>query len=561
MVTSLPASIATYSYSVLSFAFAFVVIGGIAVIRISQKDREFKKLKQTFSEREKLLSRKLYESRVLSELNERFGYSLDVEKVVDTVISSLQSLIPYSAASYILLDGNKLKFKSNIVEDVSGTYLRVVKDRMLASIKELINEDISRREVEETFIGLTVNDSSDSKVESFFNIPLVVNGDIVGLLNVSSTKSGLYGGPEVTLLYKIVEKATNAVARLQAVLDRERSKLEAMIEGMMDGTILIDKDFKLLVMNPSVKEMMGSKNAEKITIFDVVSKFDNSFPIEEMIASVYETGETKSISQLRFNGTVVQLSIFRVELSDEEKGIGLIFHDQSQEEELRKLREEFVAMMIHELRSPLTVILGTSDLLTKRKDKMGQEQQDDMLKQITSTAESLLKIVNDLLDAAKIESGKFEIVKQTGNINELLRQEVGYYENLANNKGLELEFDLDESVSDMDFDKMRITQVLNNLISNAIKFTSEGKITVVSKKDDGGVEISVIDTGTGISDKQKSKIFNKFVQAHDLKDPTQLGTGLGLVIAKGIVEAHGGNIWVEDNHPKGSVFKFNLPKE
>lgn len=221
--------------------------------------------------------------------------------------------------------------------------------------------------------------------------------------------------------------------------------------------------------------------------------------------------------------------------------------------------EDFLPMLVHELRSPLSVIQGAADLLIKTTDDLSAEQIQTLLNQIKTSSSTLLGMVGGILDVSKMESGRFEINKTYADINPVLRDECSYFDSLAKIKDLTLECNTDEHLPSFNFDPERIKQVMNNLISNAIKFNSPGgKITISSKRVDGSCRVEVSDTGVGISDKEKPFLFQKFFQASN-QNGVQKGTGLGLVISKGIVEAHGGKIWVEDNQPKGSRFIFVIP--
>lgn len=223
-------------------------------------------------------------------------------------------------------------------------------------------------------------------------------------------------------------------------------------------------------------------------------------------------------------------------------------------------QNEFFPMMVHELRSPLSVIKGAADLLIKSTDELDAEQIHTLLNQIKSSSSSLLKMVGDILDVSKMEGGKFQISKTYGDIVDVLKEQCSYFESLTKVKNITLSCPSSGEIANFSFDPERVKQVLSNLLSNAIKFTSEGgKITVSAKKNDGSVMIEVADNGIGIPDKDKPLLFHKFFQASNQAEVHEKGTGLGLVICKGIVEAHGGKIWMEDNKPKGAKFMFTIP--
>lgn len=223
-------------------------------------------------------------------------------------------------------------------------------------------------------------------------------------------------------------------------------------------------------------------------------------------------------------------------------------------------REEFTATMVHELRSPLAAIRSSSDVLIKQWQNIDAEQISHVLGEIRSSSESLLKIVNDLLDISKIETGKIELFKADADINQVITDVYDHYSDLSKDKGVSLLLNLEKTTVCSKVDKDKLKQVLNNLVSNALKFTSPSDtIFITSKKTTENIEISVADTGPGIDDETKTKLFNRFVQAKQNLKKKEKSTGLGLSIAKGIVEAHGGKIWIEDNKPKGAKFIFTLP--
>jgi signal transduction histidine kinase len=223
-------------------------------------------------------------------------------------------------------------------------------------------------------------------------------------------------------------------------------------------------------------------------------------------------------------------------------------------------QRDFIPVLVHELRAPLSVIQGASDLLLKEVKDLSADQIHTLLGQIKTSSGSLLKMVGDILDVSKMDAGRFEVNRVYANINNVLKEECGYFQPLAEIKNINLDCQTDQSISNSSFDPERIKQVLNNLLSNALKFIPEhGTISVESKKLGNYVQVAVSDTGEGISDRDKPYLFHRFAQTQSHNHVKERGTGLGLYIAKGIVDAHGGKIWVEDNKPVGARFVFTLP--
>ena len=223
-------------------------------------------------------------------------------------------------------------------------------------------------------------------------------------------------------------------------------------------------------------------------------------------------------------------------------------------------QRDFIPILVHELRAPLSVIQGASDLLLKEVKELSVDQIQTLLGQVKTSSGSLLKMVGDILDISRMDAGKFEVNRVYANINNVLNEECGYFQPLAKIKNINLICQTDQSIANSSFDPERIKQVLNNLLSNALKFVAEGgNITVESKKKGNYLQVTVSDTGEGISDKDKPTLFQKFVQTQSHNHTKERGTGLGLYISKGIVDAHSGKIWVEDNKPAGAKFIFTLP--
>ncbi len=338
-----------------------------------------------------------------------------------------------------------------------------------------------------------------------------------------------------------------------------KSKLEAMVESMTEGVLMLDKDLKLIVINPACKRLLGLEGRMNITIFDVVRSFSKHYPIEETISQVFEMGRMRRVSEVKVGDQFFQITVIPIEVAEGVPGVGVLIHDQSEEQNLRHKHEEFLAMVVHELRSPLTVIKGMNDLLLREVDNMEKSKRDEIFTQMKDSAISLLDIVNTLLDDTKMDLAKFDIDKHKNDINLLLKNEIENYNNLADEKGVRIKMLVDKTIPEFDFDKAKITQVLNNLLSNALKFTKEGSVTVSSELEKMMVKIIVADTGAGVPDNKKDQLFQKFMQLDNSKKADGPGTGLGLVIAKGIVEAHGGEVWIEDNKPQGAKFIFTLP--
>ena len=225
--------------------------------------------------------------------------------------------------------------------------------------------------------------------------------------------------------------------------------------------------------------------------------------------------------------------------------------------ELDKLKSEFVSMVSHEMRTPLSGIIGFAQTMSKL--KLTDEQKEKYLKIIYSEGKRLSSLIEDFLDISKIESGNFGLKVDFVNIPELVGERISAFEVP---EGLQIEVNFPTDFPLIDGDSDRIEQVFMNILSNAIRYTpAGGKITVEGKNEKDTVVISIRNTGLGMKKEDLTKVFDKFYRADDIVSKRRKGSGLGLAIAKGIVEAHGGKIWAESETGKGSSFIFILPRE
>jgi len=248
-------------------------------------------------------------------------------------------------------------------------------------------------------------------------------------------------------------------------------------------------------------------------------------------------------------------------------------------EQANKIKGEFLAIMSHELRTPLTAVIGFSELLLEEVVGELNPEQKEYLREVVSNSEHLLSLINSVLDLSKVESGKMELDVEAFNLAEVVREVKGTVRPLLKKKRLNFEVDIPAKLPPMEADERKIRQILLNLISNAIKFTPEGGLINIQIRhstnakglwiypkvkdslafDNGYFKISIEDTGIGIAEKDIEDIFDPFRQVDSSYTRKYQGTGLGLTLTKQFVEMHGGVIWVDSEHQKGSRFTILLP--
>lgn len=224
-----------------------------------------------------------------------------------------------------------------------------------------------------------------------------------------------------------------------------------------------------------------------------------------------------------------------------------------------KHKSEFLANMSHELRTPLNAILGYTELILDEIYGTVPDKIVEVLTRLEKNGRHLLSLINDVLDLSKIEAGRFTLTLGDYSLTELIESVHSSLESLAAEKNLALKLNLPEKLPIGKGDDQRLTQVLLNLVGNAIKFTEEGEICIEALAEDECFIVSVVDTGPGISEENLHTVFREFHQVDGSSTKQKGGTGLGLAISKKIVEMHGGRIWVSSSVGAGSTFTFSIP--
>jgi len=231
-----------------------------------------------------------------------------------------------------------------------------------------------------------------------------------------------------------------------------------------------------------------------------------------------------------------------------------------QMKELLSSRDEFMNMMVHDLRAPLSNIIGYVELLESFKSIKEDQESSDVTKIINNNSSAMLYLINDILDYSKIESGHLELEKEFLEISELIKSSRDSNFMLYKAKDISLDLNIEEGLPKVNADPQRINEILNNLLNNALKFSERGtKVELAAKRKGDVIWIYVTDEGQGVPENELSNLFETFQQMTTTSTEGEKGSGLGLAIVKKLVELHGGQVQVSSKFGKGSVFSFSLP--
>jgi signal transduction histidine kinase len=578
--------------------FVFVLIILLLAVLALYFYLSIRKQSRNISKEREEATRHLYELAILKELGERTGYSLNVEEILQIITGSLRQFIDYTAVGYIVITPEKLKVNTHIEKPVSGLFLQEMKKRMLASLSALTDKSFDAFVLDEVTSGAIVIDEIKQNIGSLFNIPIVIGGKVVGVLSVAHIDVGLYKEEDMTILYKITGQASEAVSRLEEVVEMEKGKLNAMVESMEDGVLMVDTDYKIVVANPAVKKIIKfdakNQSAGGLNIFDFVDSLGGKFDIhgrleEALVKKNSFVSERINIDDVFFEIGVYPVLHTSVKGSDQMFGAVAVFNDVSRDVELERVREEFASMIVHELRSPLDNIKKITELMISGAISAESGQFKEYLSMAHASSASMLGMVSDILDLSKLQAGKFEVNKEKSDIKEVINNRISFYKISADGKKISLDAHFDENVPETaEFDPQALKQILNNFISNSLKFTKEGgsilisaftydpakifpedmdrsKVSIFPEAKDMNIKVpslcvAVSDNGLGIPEIAIKDLFHTWKQAKlNPVDKESKGTGLGLVIAKGIAEAHSGTIGVVSKEGVGTSFFFTIP--
>lgn len=420
--------------------------------------------------------------------------------------------------------------------------------------------------------------------KSALAVPLGMAGEVLGVLLLFSNLSDYFTEDHLRLVEASAAQIANAVnnAALYDLIRQqaedlgvmlkqqqvEAAKSQAILDGVADGVLYADASGKILLFNPAAERLLeiprqqaiGRSIREMLGLYGVEGRKWLE-ALEDWAAHPAErTPEDFVAERLQLGDRIVSVHAAPVIRGTEYLGTVSVFRDITAEVEADRAKTEFISTVSHELRTPMTSIKGYADLLMLGMAGPLSEQQKHFIGIIRNNAERMVTLVSDLLDISRIEAGRIQLDLRAVHIHEVVGHVVNTVQGRAQSKGLSLQIDVPEDLPPVWGDSNRVAQILTNLISNAIQYTPPGgQVTVSARASGDMLEVSVADTGIGISQENQQKIFDRFFRADDPLVQETSGTGLGLPITASLVQMHGGQIWVESELGKGSTFTFTLP--
>lgn len=363
-------------------------------------------------------------------------------------------------------------------------------------------------------------------------------------------------------------KTVRKPAAENAELERER--LKSLINSMGDGVIAIDEKGKIVISNGAALNILdiNSTIAGK-HIKEVLRLVDKNNQLLDLISVISQTKTSTASRDWKLlypdNETInVYVSIAPVRLGYGQagmKGYVVLLRDITREKSLEEERDEFISVVSHELRTPIAIAEGNISNAEFIFQKSGVDNKviSDTLKQAHDQITFLAGMINDLATLSRAERGKLTVDIEAINVHDLLTRLAATYAKEAEAKGLELKTDLDPHLELLQSSELYTREVLQNFITNAIKYTEKGHVTIGAKSKPNGVEFFVSDTGIGISKTDKEKVFDKFFRSEDFRTRQHNGTGLGLYVTMKLARLIHGEIDLQSTLNKGSTFTIFIP--
>ena len=356
-------------------------------------------------------------------------------------------------------------------------------------------------------------------------------------------------------LAKAFNEMSASLKDMVAEISDEKTKLANILSNIADGVMMVDDEGRVLLANKAAEHMFNFEETQATGKHLIETVRD--YEIDRTLKSCLETAKEQT-AQLEFEPGKRFLRVIAVPLmTDGLTGSLLLFQDLTELKSLQTMRRELVGNISHELRTPLG---GIKAIVETLQDGAISDKKvaGDFLSSIDTEVDRMMQMVTELTELSRIESGRGDLKPEMVNLNLLAEDVIARFKPQAERKSVAMSADLSTDIPLVQADKDRIYQVITNLVHNAIKFTPQnGKVNISAELSENSVLMKVSDTGIGISAEDLPRIFERFYKAD--KARAGEGAGLGLAIAKHVIQAHGGNIWVESEEGKGSTFFFTLP--
>ncbi len=495
------------------------------------------------------LEKRVNELETLVKLGRDITGTLDLDTVLNNVVTAAVKLTNAEEGSLLLLDekSGELYMRSghNFEEGFAKSFRLPVKDTLAGQViqtgKPVMLSETALHKIKTAYL-----------VQSLIYVPLRQKERVIGVLGVDNRQHKIpFSNRDALLMSILADYAAVAIenARLYQISENERTKFETIFSNMEDGLMILDADQRILLVNNMICAAFGLNASalqdklvtEAITHADLLNLLQrsNKDPLRYHEIN-FDDGRVFNAQYTPIPGV----------------GSAITMQDITYLKELDRLKDDFVHTVSHDLRSPLTAVLGYAELL----ERIGElnDQQREFVRRIQSSVQDITALVNDLLDLGRIEAG-FDTHREIIKLDGILQYTLANLEHRVKKKKQTLNVEIAPQLPPLRGNPIRLRQMLDNLIGNAIKYTPAGNDVRIRLRSEGNqIILQVSDNGPGIPADDQPHIFDKFYRASNVPSGSS-GSGLGLAIVKTIVEGHQGRIWVESTLNKGTTFFVVLP--
>lgn len=483
---------------------------------------------------------------------ERVGRSVtttfNIDNLLDTAVESAVELTQAEEGSLMLLDPETNEFSTRSVKNRAAV---IVQTRTLPISDTLAREVIREGKPLRYPSDELPNLKNENLLYSLMYVPLRTHSGVIGVLGVQNRQKKVeFSQSQQAVVTAIADYAAIAIenTRLFNKTEIERRKLNTILTKIVDGVIVVDHDRNVIMVNPTAREAfdISSQNLVGRSIYEVV-KLPELLKIFSLRDSLFPLRREIALDDGR---------VFNVQATAiPEVGLTLTMQDITRIKEIDRIKSDFVSTVSHDLRSPLTAILGYVELL----ERVGPltDTQKQFVQRVHASVQNITNLINELLDLGRIEAG-FDVQREYFALETLILLVVEDLREAADEKSQAILLDVPPDLPDIFASPTRIQQLLSNLISNAIKYTQRnGWVRISVQAENDQLILQVQDNGPGILITEQPYIFDRFYRASNVDETG--GTGLGLAIVKSIVENHQGRVWVDSTPGKGTTFTVMLP--
>ena len=527
------------------------------------------------AEKDLLVTSERYQ--ILAEANALLLTAPDPKSAIQNIANKVMKHLDCHIFFNFILDENKNRLKLNAYAGIpdEDAYKLTWLDPGVAICgcvardgKRIVSEDVQNNGDE------LPNFVRGFGLQSFACHPLLIGDKTIGILGFGSRTRKSFTNEEMDLMKTIADRISAAIGRQKSEEElREREeRFKTLVQNMISGMVLIDNSGKFVTFNPSFLKMFGL--AENSSILNVNSQDWAAWQVYEEDGKTLLQVDEHPVRKAMVTGKPVKNKLVGVRLPSGDELVWMLinaepffnpdgsvnyllatYFDITERKKADELKDEFLGMVSHELKTPLTIVIGAIKVAMSK--GLTLEEVQELLKDADVGAGALAQLLDNLVELSRYQADRLRLNRSFLDIASVISEIISKRQ--INTTSHRFSENIEDELPGVDADRTRFIHIINNLLDNAVKYSPEGtEVKISGRRNDGHILMSVSDQGKGISQEDQARLFQSFERLSETST-TKPGLGLGLLVCKRLVEAHGGKIWVESTLGKGSTFYFTLP--